>query len=518
MTDQLLIRGGTVVLPGGVAPAAVDILVQDGRIRCIGPRLEVGKTKVLEADQLLVVPGFIDAHSHADAAVFEPEVQWSLLRQGVTSVIVGQDGVSYAPGDGAYATSYFRAINGVHPTYRGSTVADLLDSYAGTTPVNVGYLLPAGTIRWMALGRAIGRADSSALAVMRAAVDRGMADGALGISTGFDYAPNAYQHVSELAAIVAPVVAAGGLHVSHMRGGYEENSSIGIREATELARQTGLRTHLSHLHGPTDLLLELLDEAASAGVDLSFDAYPYRRGCTLLSMLLLPPEVVAESIGATPDPSRLVESARAWSPVQIGRGFLDKDWPHQITFAFVGAPNWVWAEGRSVAEVADHAGIDPLELCVTVMAASDMNVNAILRVPARRSYQEIARLHDHSGHVAGSDGIFLGSRPHPRARGAFAKYLRLFIRELGIWDWPTAVEHLATRAADRYGLTDLGRIAVGARADLALLDPVQVRDASSYAAPLRLAEGVHHVLVSGQLVLRDGELTGRNAGRALRPT
>lgn len=517
MGDRLLIRKGTVVFPRGVDPTMVDLIVEDGRIGQIGTCLDAVGADVLDATGHLVVPGFVDAHSHADAAVFDPEVQRSLLRQGVTSVIVGQDGVSFSPGDGAYAAAYFRAINGTHPSYHGNSVADLLDTYDGATPVNVGYLLPAGTIRWSALGGIAGPADQCALVAMRDEIDRGMADGALGISTGFDYVPNAYQEVDELTAIIAPVVAAGGLHVAHMRGGYEGNSSIGIREVTELARRTGIRSHISHLHGPTDLLLDLLGEATAAGVELSFDAYPYRRSCTLLSMMLLPPEVVAESIRAIPDPDGLRWAARAQLAAQIERGFLDSYWAHQITFAFVAAAEWAWAEGHSVAEAAHRADIDALELCVQVMVASAMHVNVIFRVSDRRSYGEIARLHDHAGHTAGSDGIFLGSRPHPRARGTFGKYLRVFVRELGIWDWPTAIEHLATRAADRHRLADIGRIAVGARADLALLDPAVVRDGASYIDPLRPGEGVRDVVVSGRVVLRDGELTGANAGRALRP-
>ena len=191
--DRLLVRGGRVVDGAGAEPHRADVLIVDGVIAEIGDALDSGAgDRVLDADDRLVVPGFIDAHAHADGAVFRPDAQRALLRQGVTTVIGGQDGVSYAPGDGAWASRYFAAINGPHPTFTGGSVADLLATYDGTTPLGAGYLVPAGTVRHAVMGMDASPPTVCQLADMTRLVETGLADGALGLSTGLDYVPGIF--------------------------------------------------------------------------------------------------------------------------------------------------------------------------------------------------------------------------------------------------------------------------------------------------------------------------------------
>src|SRR5699024_9867812 len=156
-----------------------DVLIEGERIADVG-RIDPARARgaqVLEANGRLVMPGFVDAHSHAEGAVFAPQVQLALLRQGVTTVIAGQDGISYAPGDGAHASEYFAAINGPHPTFRGGSVADLLSTYDGTVPANVAYLVPAGTVRHEVMGGADGPASPTQRETMTALVAQAVADG-----------------------------------------------------------------------------------------------------------------------------------------------------------------------------------------------------------------------------------------------------------------------------------------------------------------------------------------------------
>ncbi|MGI8459139.1 MAG: amidohydrolase family protein [Propionibacteriaceae bacterium] len=167
-----LLRGGTVVSGAVVGetidPATrADLLIRNGRVAAVGDLAGESADRVLDCHGRLLLPGFIDAHSHAEGRVFDDEVALALLRQGVTSVIGGQDGVSYAPGDGRYAADYFGAINGPHPTYAGGGVADLLQTYAVTTPVNVGYLVPAGTVRAEVCGLGDAPATPAQLSAMR---------------------------------------------------------------------------------------------------------------------------------------------------------------------------------------------------------------------------------------------------------------------------------------------------------------------------------------------------------------
>jgi N-acyl-D-amino-acid deacylase len=517
---RTVIRGGTVVDGSGRAPRVADVAIRGCTLEAVGVvPVEPGDTEI-DAGGRYLLPGFIDAHSHADGVVFSPEIQLALLRQGVTSVIGGQDGVSYAPGDGRYATEYFGAINGPHPTFRGGGVGDLLSTYDETTPINVGYLVPAGVVRHEVMGRAPGSPDTTQLAAMVALVQAGLDEGALGLSTGLDYVPDIFTDVSGLIALCRPVARAGGIYVTHMRGGYETNAPVGIAEVREIALSTGVSVHVSHYHGPAELLVELADGLAAAGVDMTFDTYPYRRSCTLLAMPVLPAHILdganAEVASRLRDP--VIRSAlfEKWFPSLRANPDMGPDWPDNLTIAHVPAPEYDWAHGLTVRAAAERVGADPESFTLDLLAATDLEVSAVMKVRDQRSYDDLARLVTHPGQTVGSDGIYIGKNPHPRGWGTFAKFLRVFTRERGDVGWPEAAVHLSARPARRYGLTDRGLLRPGYVADLMLVDPERVADRADYDSPRSNAVGIDDVLVAGQLVLSDGQLTGATPGRGLR--
>jgi N-acyl-D-amino-acid deacylase len=517
---RTVLRGGTVVDGSGGAPRRADLAVRGARIEAIGAVPAEPGDSVLDVTGRYLLPGFIDAHTHADAAVFLPDVQRGLLRQGVTSVVAGQDGVSYAPGDGTYGASYFAAINGLHPTYAGGGVADLLSSYDGSTPVNVGYLVPAGTVRHQVRGFAPGRATPDELTAMAELVKVGLDEGALGLSTGLDYVPNAYAATAELIELCRPLARAGALYVTHMRGGYEHNSGAGVAEVAEIALATGVSVHVSHYHGPSGLLLDLVDDLAARGVDMSFDNYPYRRGCTVLAMPILPTALLdgpnAEVATRLRDPSVRADLLDSWFPLLEKDPDVGPEWPDNFTIAHVAAPAYDWAHGLTVRAAADRAGVAPAAFSLDLLAASRLEVSVVMKVRDQRPYDDLARLITHDRQVVGSDGVYVGAHPHPRAWGTFAKVLRVFTRERGDLSWAEAAVHLSGRTARRYGLSDRGRLRPGYVADIAVVDPETVADRSRYEDPRREATGIDDVFVGGRQVLAGGELTGVNAGRGLR--
>ncbi|KHK95688.1 N-acyl-D-aspartate/D-glutamate deacylase [Microbacterium mangrovi] len=524
MTQRTVIRGGSVVSAAGVARA--DVAVEGTVITQVGSVDAHRGDVVLDASDRLIMPGFVDVHSHADGMLGDPDVTRALLRQGVTTVIAGQDGVSYAPGDGAFATGYFAAINGPHPTYTGGGVAAYLASVDGASPVNAGYVIPAGTVRFEVCGRRPGPATAGERAAMAALVAAGLADGALGLSTGLDYVPGIFQDASEIAALCVPVAAAGGVYVSHMRGGYEANTAAGIAEMADIARRAGaeagspLPVHVSHFHADADIVLDQLAALEAAGVDATFDAYPYIRGCTLLGMPLLPPEVSAlpadEAVAVLTDPARIAELRAACATRASRSPSLGPEWPDMITFAHIAAARYAWAHGLTLRAAAARAGRPPADFALEVLAASRLEVSAVMAVRHPRPATELARIFAHPGHTGGSDGIFVGAHPHPRAAGTFARYLREYVRELGTWTWADASRHLSALPARRFGLGRRGVVAPGAIADLVLVDPATVADTATYESPRSLAIGIDDVLVAGVPVLRDGEPTGALPGRGLR--
>lgn len=528
MTGTILVRGARVPQRDGTLSEPADLHVVRGRIATIsgtgasdgaGPGVEPGagpgvepELDVLDADGRVVLPGFVDAHTHAEAAVFEQDVQLAMLRQGITTVVTGQDGVSFAPSDRAtydWASTYFAAINGVHPAFTGGSVGDLLGTYHRTVPVNVAYLAPHGTLRYQVLGAAQRPASDAEIAVMVGLLEQAMDDGACGLSTGLEYVPAAYADERELVAL-AKVVAARGLpHVSHMRG-YEDKGVAALDELMRIARASDVATHVSHLHGPARELLEHVGGARAGGRDVTYDSYPYLRGCSILSMVALPTWLPLADARATIDALR--DPATAVRLAEHFAGLADL-WP-RITFASV--PGMEWAEGRTLPDVAARLGRSAPDTVVEVLTTTQLRASCVFAQPPTNSPESVRALAGHEAHLAGSDAIYWGGSPHPRGWGAFARLLDEHVRR-GSWSWWDAAEHLSARAARRFGLADRGQLVPGAVADLALVDPGRVRDEATYEAPRTPAVGIEDVLVGGVPVLAAGRLTGATPGHGLRP-
>ena len=515
---DVLLRGGWVVDGSGSPPVRSDVAISGDRIAAVG-RLAAAAAAEVDATGRYILPGFIDAHIHADAFADTDAASEAALRQGVTTLILGQDGISFAPASEATTSAvsrYFAAVNGPcpDPLAHGCTVAELLDHYDRASAVNVAYLAPAGTIRVEAMGYSDAPADPEQLAIMQAAVERALDDGAVGLSSGLEYVPGLYARSEELAALCAPVAAAGAPYVTHMRG-YEAEAWRGLAEVVDIAQRSGVATHISHLHGPANMITGILDDARNAGVDITFDSYPYLRGSTIVAMVALPKEFQRGGPDATlarlADPAERARLAREWFPA-IG------DTLARITLAYVGSAEWSWAEGRALTDVADDVGMPVGELVCELVAASDLAAGCVFAQPPTNTDADMRALMQHEAHMAGSDGIMVGSHPHPRAWGTFARFLGRHTRDLHDWTWGQAAVHLAGHPARRFGLATRGLIRAGFAADLAIVDPAAVADRADYANPRMTATGIDDVLVNGTFALRDGRLTGAHPGHGLRRT
>ncbi|MET4223454.1 N-acyl-D-amino-acid deacylase family protein [Oerskovia enterophila] len=522
----LVVRGARLTAPGGLT-APVDLLVAGDVIDRVVPTGSVpvpAGAHVIEAAGRIAFPGFVDSHVHGEAAVLDPEVQLAMLRQGVTSIVVGQDGVSYAPSarqpvaDGTpdahtWATGYFSAINGEHPTFRGGSVADLLATYEGTTPLNVAYLVPHGTLRYDVLGGAARPASPDETARMVALLREALDDGACGMSTGLEYAPASNATDDELVALTRVLAEQGLPHVSHMRG-YEDKAGSAMAELVRVARASGVATHVSHYHGPADELVGYVEDAHAAGLDVTFDSYPYLRGCSILSMVSLPTWLPIADPDATvamlQDPDVVARLRAEHFP-----GLADL-W-ERVTMAAVPG-ELQWCEGMALLDVADRLGLDPVETTLRILVSTDLRAGCVFAQPPTNSLGSVRALLRHPAQMGGSDAIYQGGRPHPRGWGAFARFLAEHVRTLGDWTWHDAERHLSTAAAERFGFGDRGVLRPGARADVVLLDPETVQDVATYEDPRRPATGIDDVLVGGVPVLAGGRPTGATPGRALRPT
>jgi len=505
---DVVISGGRVLDGTGAPPYPADVAIAGDRIAAVGRLDGAPAESVIDATGRLVAPGFVDCHVHGDAAVFDRGVQHAALRQGVTTFVLGQDGLSFAPGSAetvAYASRYFAAVNG--PLTDGPlTVAGLLDGYDRTVAVNTAYLLPHGTIRYDVMGASPRHAARDDLDLMLAQVERGLSEGACGLSTGLEYLPGRYATTDELAELCRPL---GGLpYVTHMRA-YGARAGVGMAEVVEIAQCSGAAVHVSHLHGPAGTLLPLIDEALAKDVDLTFDTYPYLRSSTILAMVVLPPDVP----GAEPDRAlEMLTSPEldAWWPG------LAQLWP-RLTLSH--APGLEWAEGLTMVAAAEREGVEPAEFCRRLLIETRLEAGCVSARPDEgpAGEESVRRVLRHPSQTGGSDGIYVGGHPHPRGFGAFARFLGRHVRELGDWTWEQAVVHLASHPARRFGLADRGLLRRGFVADVVVFDPLTVGDRATYDTPRLPAAGVDDVLVSGQRVLAAGELTGATPGRAVRP-
>ena len=440
------------------------------------------------------------------------------LRQGVTTYIIGQDGSSFAPASPAtldYMRRYTAGFNG-NPSevdYDWRTIGEYLARFDRRTALNVAYLIPNGNVRMEVMGLDPRPATDDELRAMQRLVRQGMDAGAVGLSTGLDYIPSRYADAREIAALCEAIVPDGGIYVTHMRG-YGPQAPVGMDEVYEIARASGVASHISHYNGPADAAHPADRARARAGPrpDLRHLSLPGRQHDPRHGRA--PPWV--QEGGIEPTLARLADPAI--------RARLQGEWfssptPYPLettTIAMTVNPDWRWAEGLTVTEAADRAGLTPGDFVCESLVANGLAVGIFGFRPGDRTEADVRALLRHPAHMAGSDGIFRGGSPHPRGWGAFARYLGYHTRQLGDYTWAEAVTHLASHAARRFRLTDRGLIRPGFVADIAIFDPATVTDRSTYAAGRTLAEGVDHVLVNGTLVLKDGEPTGATPGRALR--
>ena len=380
----------------------------------------------------------------------------------------------------------------------------------GTTAVNVCYLLPHATLRLLTVGADDRPPTEAELDAMRALVRQGLAEGAVGLSAGLTYAPGMYASDDELVELCREL-RGGAYYCPHHRN-YGLHAMQGYADSIEIARRAGVPLHLAHAHlgfacnrGRAPELLALIDAARAEGVDVTLDSYPYLAGATYLHALLPGwahaggPEA---TIARLRDPD-LRERLRFELEEQGSDGFHDVpvEWDKLVL------------DGVSIADLAERAGKRPIDVYCDACAESGLSASALVHFG---NEENVRTTMQHPAHTAGSDGILVGERPHPRGWGTFARYLAVYVRELGVLGLEECVRHMTSLPAQRLGLADRGLVRPGMAADITVFDADGVRDVATYDDPRRLAEGFQFVVVNGELVLDGGVHTGATPGRALR--
>lgn len=485
----MLIFRGAEVYPGEGPPFRADVGVDGGRIAAIGEQLE---GELVDAEGLMLCPGFVDLHAHSALEPFRDPLLVPKLLQGFTTEVICPDGLAPAPvRDREARRVYLRALEGDGPPeWTWTSFAE----YLAALPRTASTLVPSaphGAIREVCNG------DVEA---MRRETRLAFEAGARMLSFGLVYIPGAFAGTDELVAVAEVAAEYGAPLVPHVRN---EGAGVldAVREMIEVSERSGATLHLSHLKSLAgeallDPLLELVDEAGA-----TFDQYPYGAGSTLLASLL---PAWAQEGGAE------ATLARARDPELRRRIAADvaSGLPGWENLLGTLGPENVVVGGISIAE----RGGDPVETVLDLLLESELAASMVIHYASEDAVRRVA---GHPRQLVGSDGIF-GALPHPRLYGTAPRFLGRFALREGLVPVEEAVARLTARAADLLGLVDRGRIEVGKRADLVLLDPERYVDTATYEEPRRSPDGVVGVCVAGEPVVRDGKLTGARPAGVLR--
>lgn len=499
---DVIIRGGTIYDGGEGEPFVGDVAIRGDRIVHVGPSGGYSASRIIDAKGLIVAPGFIDPHTHADSFLRSPDptvrVNAAWLAQGVSTVMIGVDG--YGTPDVA------------------EDAAKLAGSGIGT---NIVPFVGFGPVRQRVLGQDARAPNAAELDAMKALVAKGMCEGAVGLSTGLFYAPQSFATTGEVVAVAREAAIRGGLYDTHQRD--ESSYSIGllgsVEEAIEIGRQAGMPVHFAHLkalgvdvHGQAGAVISAIDAARKAGVDVTADQYPWLASGSSLDASLLPRWAVdgggAALLKRLDDPVTLARIR-----VEMQDNLRRRGGAGALLLIAQGFP---WT-GRTLEQVAEEWKADPRDAALRIIrqgieAKDEGQKGGGAAVASFNMAQaDVDLLMTQPWMVTSSDG----SDGHPRMFATFPEKYARYVRERKVIDLRTFIRQSTGRTADIYKLDGRGYLRPGFFADVLVFDPVQYAPRADYMHPRELSVGVRKLFVNGALAVDDGQATGAAGGRAL---
>ncbi len=490
---DILLRSATVVDGTGSPARRADVAIRGDRIVFVGDAAASGvrARRTIDARGLVAAPGFIDPHTHTagDLSSVAGRGNVPYLMQGVTTVVSNNDG---------------GGSTDIGGTFRAWTRDGI-----GT---NAALYIGEGAIRGQVMGMSPAAPTVVERDAMRSLVARGMADGALGLSTGLYYAPGSYASTEEIIDLARVAAAQGGRYDSHMRD--ESSYTIGligsVNETLRIAREARIPVHIAHIKalgtdvwGQSDSVIALITSARAAGLHVTADQYPYLASGSSIGASLLPRW--AEAGGRDSLRARLVDSAaHARLVVDMQRNLQRRGGAASL---LITAGRDSALRGRTLHEIAAAWAVNPIDAALRIVLNGDASVASFNMTDA-----DVERFMVQPFVMTGSDG----SGGHPRKYGTFPRKIRQYVREKRLLTLPQAIEVSTALTARTLGLRDRGVLAAGSFADVIVFDPKTFTDHATYEQPEQLATGMRYVLVNGRLAVDDGTVTGVLAGRVLR--
>ncbi|GAA0514057.1 N-acyl-D-amino-acid deacylase [Halorubrum aquaticum] len=523
MTEDVEFSGATVYDGSGAPAIEANVRLVDGRIDEVSAD-PIGAERVIDVDGAALAPGFVDMHAHSELRLLDRPETVEKVTQGVTLEVLGQDGVSVAPVPEGRREEWARRVQtllGTHESWGWQTTDGFLDALERAEPaVNCAYYAPHGNLRSLAAGFEDRPLEPAELERVSDALDTAIGDGAFALSTGMIYPPSSYGTDEELEALGERLATRDSFMVSHV---WNESDAVveSIDRFVQLCESAGCQPHVSHLKvagednwGASEEILEVFDAANERGVRVTFDQYPWTAGSTMLTALLPP----WARTGETDEILERLTDPDARDRIRHDIESGDGDWENlakaagsweNVLITDTGSGR---AEGETVAGIGAEHDADPVDAICDLLVEEDLDVTMADFV---MDDEDIDRfLSDLRGTIC-TDGIF-GGKPHPRAVGTYPRLLERYVRDREVLPLEDAVYKAAGHPADVLGLPDRGRVFEGYVADLVVFDPDRVRANATFNDPMRLSDGIEHVVVGGEFVVEDGEPTGTRPGRVLR--
>jgi N-acyl-D-amino-acid deacylase len=487
---DLILRGGSIIDGTGAPAVKGSLAVRDGMIAVVG-EVDGGAEEEIDVGGMVVAPGFVDVHAHDDAAVVrDPRVDFKVM-QGVTTDIVGNCGAGNAPANDLFRPMYaagFGAILGGDGEIPWRTTGEYFNAVDAARPAcNVAAHVPQGVVRMNVMGSERGRPSDEQMAEMRRLVDDAMQAGAIGMSTGLIYVPGAYTETEELIELAKVVAKYGGIYTSHIRN---EGTDVmtAVAEAVEIGERSGCGVQISHhksagpgAYGLTRETLPFIASARSRGVDVTIDVYPYVASSSSLAAMY-----------------------------RVGRGAAFEGVEAIVASVKYNKEKY---EGRYLRDIAADLDLPIREAVAKVLEDEENTPSVIMFVMDEADVRRVIS-DDHC--MIGSDGLPTDGKPHPRLYGTMARVLQTYVRDEGLLSLEEGVRKMTSLPARKHRLGDRGELREGWAADVVVFDPATVADIATYDDPRRYPSGIHHVVVNGELVVRNGTQTDARPGKMLR--
>lgn len=514
---DLILNGGTVI-DGTASPRKrADVGIAGDRITAVADDLSQAQAGArLDVTGQIVAPGFVDVHNHSDAWLRKIPHLVPKTAQGFTTEVIMADGISYAPVDEDTAPHwihYLRSLNALQfEEYTGwHSLAEYMAGLDGNMAQNAITHLPYANVKAMACGWGRHVPDDYQMQMMQTDVERGMAEGAVGVSFGIDYISQCFSTTDEMVEACAPM-SPHGLYVTHVR--YKKGTLDGVKEAVEIGRRANVPVHISHFKGTSpqqiDELLTYVDKIAVNEVSFSFDVYPYLPGSTMLNFLL-PYEVWEDGpLGVVP---KLHDRRIRREFARLGMGMTDLDHVH---IAWLPGRDNQKHIGKLLSEYVEEVGKAPEDALCDLLIEENL---AVLLVFHHGDDSLIGEFLAHDCYMMGTDGIYFpDGRVHPRMYGSAPRVLGPCVRDDRLFSLEEAVAKLSDRPARRFGCAERGQVREGWFADLVTFDADTVIDRATYEDPHQLPVGIDNTIVNGVPVIAGGapaDLPAQLPGRSL---